>query len=60
MVQVAQIGGRGGGEVIWAMPVRKHFFLQEGFPKDNQYVTQAQLLSFHSVSAGGLKAVVGL
>ena len=28
--------------------------------KDKQYVTQAQLLSFHSVSAGVLKAVVGL
>ena len=22
----------GGGEVIWAMPKRKHFFFQEGFP----------------------------
>ena len=33
MVQVAQIGGRGGGgEVIWAMPKRKHFFFREGFP----------------------------
>ena len=29
MVQVARIGGRGGGgEVIWAMPERKHFFLR--------------------------------
>ena len=33
MVQVAQIGGRGGGEVIRAMPKRKHFFFREGFPK---------------------------
>ena len=31
MVQVAQIGGR-GGEVIRAMPERKHLFLQEVFP----------------------------
>ena len=22
----------GGGEVIWAMPERKHLFLKEGFP----------------------------
>ena len=27
-VQVARNGGRGGGgEVIWAMPERKHFFI---------------------------------
>ena len=25
-------GEGGGGEVIWAMPKRKHFFFQEGFP----------------------------
>ena len=31
MVQVARIGG-GGGEVIRAMPERKHSFLQEWFP----------------------------
>ena len=23
---------RGGGEVIWAMPERKHYFLKEVFP----------------------------
>ena len=31
-VQVARNGGRGGGEVIWAMPERKHSFFQEVFP----------------------------
>ena len=33
-VQVARKKGRGeGGEVIWAMPERKHFFFHEVFPK---------------------------
>ena len=32
LVQVAQIGGRGGGEVIWAMPERKHSFFYGGVP----------------------------
>ena len=33
-VQVARKKGRGGGgEVIWAMPERKHSFLHEVFPK---------------------------
>ena len=33
-VQVARKKGRGeGGEVIWAMPERKHYFLHEVFPK---------------------------
>ena len=32
-VQVARKRGRGeGGEVIWAMPERKHSFLKEVFP----------------------------
>ena len=35
-VQVPQNGGEGGwgrgGEVIWAMPERKHSFFQEVFP----------------------------
>ena len=32
-VQVARKKGRGrGGEGIWAMPERKHFFFHEGFP----------------------------
>ena len=31
-VQVARNGGRGGGEVIRAMPERKHSFLKEVFP----------------------------
>ena len=32
-VQVARKKGRGGGgEVIWAMPERKHSFLNEVFP----------------------------
>ena len=31
-VQVARKKGRVGGEVIWAMPERKHSFLKEVFP----------------------------
>ena len=34
-VQVARKKGRGGGEVIWAMPERKHSFLHEVFPYGN-------------------------
>jgi len=33
-VQVARKKGRGGGEVIWAMPERKHSFSQEVFPNE--------------------------
>ena len=33
-VQVARKKGRGGGEEIWAMPERKHFFSKEVFPKE--------------------------
>ena len=32
-VQVARKKEGGGGEVIWAMPERKHSFLNEVFPK---------------------------
>ena len=32
VVQLARIGGGGGGEVIWAMPERNRFFLAEVFP----------------------------
>ena len=28
-------GGGGGAEVIWAMPERKHLFLNEVFPNDD-------------------------
>ena len=31
-VQVARKKGGGGGEVIWAMPERKHSFSNEVFP----------------------------
>ena len=37
-VQVARKKGRGeGGEVIRAMPERKHSFFQEVFPKNGQH-----------------------
>ena len=39
-VQVARKRGR-GGEVIWAMPERKHLFLNEVFPKTHP---QSELL----------------
>ena len=44
MVQVAQIGGRGGGGgEIGAMPKRKHLFFQEGFPySDNNFIYEIQ------------------
>ena len=43
-VQAARNGGRGGGEVIRAMPERKHSFLKEVFPKGlfTYYVSQKQ------------------
>ena len=31
VVQVARIGGEGGGEVIWAMPERNFFFYRMAF-----------------------------
>ena len=33
----------GGGEVIWAMPERKHSFFMEVFPKDEKgFLIQAE------------------
>ena len=32
MYKLPERRGRGGGEVIWAMPERKHSFLNEVFP----------------------------
>ena len=32
MYKLPERGGGGGGEVIWAMPERKHSFLKEVFP----------------------------
>ena len=32
MYKLPELGGGGGGEVIWAMPERKHSFLKEVFP----------------------------
>ena len=37
-VQVARKKGRGGEEVIWAMPERKHFFFHEVFPYYNRKI----------------------
>ena len=46
MVQVAQIGGRGGGGGEFGeMPKRKHLFFQEGFPKLLQVVTNYMVLA---------------
>ena len=33
MYKLPERRGGGGGEVIWAMPERKHSFLNEVFPK---------------------------
>ena len=44
-VQVARKKGR-GGEVIWAMPERKHSFLNEVFP----YETSQELRMLSSVT----------
>ena len=32
-------GGRGGGEVIWAMTERKHLFLKEVFPYPSSQIS---------------------
>ena len=45
-VQVARKKGRGRGEVIWAMPERKHSFLNEVFP----YMIGYQLKYFQAVT----------
>ena len=49
MVQVAQIGGRGEGEVIRAMPERKHLFFQEGFPYYVLSIVSSSQLSGHGI-----------
>ena len=48
-VQVARKKGR-GGEVIWAMPERKHLFLYEVFPKGRH---KKYIFFYFSLKRGG-------
>ena len=38
LYNLPELGGGGGGEVIWAMPERNQFFLWEVFPYSNELV----------------------
>ena len=38
MYKLPERGGGGGGEVIWAMPERKHSFLNEVFPNNEEKI----------------------
>ena len=52
-VQVARKKGRGGGEVIWAMPERKHSFLNEVFPYVAKTLVHIQIVGHKAYPAAG-------
>ena len=43
MYNLPELGGGGGGEVIWAMPERNRFFLWEVFPYEKVTLRITQL-----------------